>query len=410
MFKLLYKHHTGSCVKKRILFLSLKQWDLFSPLPYNNKIACNLGNFVFFSAGVSYFYSPELDVTFITQDDLARELQDNEAWVKDNFDLCIHMEANMLSPAFNTRMLEKSILFRKMQIPVFILGIGAQSSIDYSTQFISIIRENAKQYLDSIFTSGGNISVRGYFTQHIVEKLGFSNIFVSGCPSLYYSGEKCIIPQNKVEKNKFSVALNEKYVSSISNRIYDENPTAIFFDQGNYFTELYEPHNITKFSSHKYPFVKLYEEGRLDGDMNYWLWSKRIKETCNFSYGARIHGNIVALQNGIPAFVKICDSRTRELVEFFNIPNSIDIHFDEEMDSLYDLYYELNYEKFMQTRDKHYIEFLNWLNENNIPHVLGKNDAYKNLIKDMDFYDYRQDEDLFEYKKTLMNKFPRQHV
>ena len=231
-------------------------------------------------------------------------------------------------------------------------------------------------------------------------------MFVSGCPSLYYMGENYEISEEKIERDNFRPALNGSYVSSIDRRIYEENPTAIFFDQGHYLSELYEPHRVTKYASHKYPFVELYRESRLDGDMNYWLWSKRIRETCNFSYGTRIHGNIIALQNGIAAFVKVCDSRVRELVEFFNIPNSLNTKFDEKVDSLYDLYSQLNYREFMKTRERHFKEFSKWLREKEIPNVLGKNDAYKELITRFDYYDYRQNNEVNNYKKLIMHKFP----
>lgn len=394
-------------MKKRILFLVLETMDLMSPVYYDHNRKYNTGDFVYFIAGISYFYDDSLDVTFIKQKSLEDKIRRDGNWVKNNFDICIHMEANILNPVYIGEMLEKAKLFKQMQVPIFILGVGTQSSIDYSTKFLTEIRESAKLYLDAIMGSGGSITARGYFTQYIVEKLGFSKVFVSGCPSLYYMGERCNVIQRKVGKDEFRPALNGEYISSIDNKIYEDNPTALFFDQGHYLPELYEPNRVSKYESHIYPFVKLYEESRIDGDMNYWLWSKRIKETCNFSYGTRIHGNIIALQNEIAAFVKVCDSRVREIVEFFDIPNSMNTKFDEKKDSLYDLYRQLDYKKYMQTRDKCFRKFSKWLEEKKIPNVLGKNNAYKNLLDKFNYYDYRKDDELNHYKEIIIDKFPR---
>lgn len=133
----------------------LEEWDLMSPTYYNNKIICNTGDFVYFVAGVSYFYDSSINTTFIKQKKLEEKLQEEVDWVKNNFDVCIHMEANMLNGIYKNVMLEKAELFKKMQIPIFILGIGAQSSIDYSTEFISEIEECAKRYLDAVYSRGG---------------------------------------------------------------------------------------------------------------------------------------------------------------------------------------------------------------------------------------------------------------
>lgn len=40
----------------------------------------------------------------------------------------------------------------------------------------------------------------------------------------------------------------------------------------------------------------------------------------DFSFGQRIHGNILCTLMGIPAIVYIHDSRTRELAEYFELP------------------------------------------------------------------------------------------
>lgn len=51
-----------------------------------------------------------------------------------------------------------------------------------------------------ILNSGGDLTLRGAFTQYYLEKLGFNNLFVSGCPSLFMRGANAEISAERVEK------------------------------------------------------------------------------------------------------------------------------------------------------------------------------------------------------------------
>ena len=77
--------------------------------------------------------------------------------------------------------------------------------------------------------------------------------------------------------------------------------------------------------------------------MNSW-YNYLIDNSFSFSFGERIHGNIMSLLAGIPAMVHVCDSRTMEMAEFFNIPiysgNSI-------QDDLEEVYVKSDYTKFI---------------------------------------------------------------
>ena len=144
--------------------------------------------------------------------------------------------------------------------------------------------------------------------------------------------------------------------------------------------------------------MELYKNNRIKGSMHYQPWKNQIIEgKYNFSYGSRIHGNIIALQNNIPAFVKVHDSRTREIAEFYDIPNCMNIKFDEKCDSLYDLYSELDYTNFNKTYQKRYSDFKNFLDKEQIPNLLGNNSNYLNYLASLNYC--IQDTNLVEQKK-----------
>lgn len=61
----------------------------------------------------------------------------------------------------------------------------------------------------------------------------------------------------------------------------------------------------------------------------------------------------MALLAGIPAFIDVIDSRTREIAEFYHIPNSFDMQFNPKKDDLFELYQSLDFSEFNENyKDK----------------------------------------------------------
>ncbi|MGH2810945.1 MAG: polysaccharide pyruvyl transferase family protein, partial [Actinomycetota bacterium] len=52
----------------------------------------------------------------------------------------------------------------------------------------------------------------------------------------------------------------------------------------------------------------------------------------DFMFGCRLHGNLLALANGTPAFYLTYDERTREIAELFELPHCDLAHFGPEVD------------------------------------------------------------------------------
>ena len=393
----------------RILLITYT--DFFKPI--TNLLGDNSGNTVYYTSGVSMLYSKTLSTVFQTTDKILKNLNNDINWARRNFDICIMMEANIFSEFYNNTMLSNANLIKKLGIPTFVLGAGCQSTLDYSLNFLHNIKENSKRYIHAIKHSGGDITLRGEFTRHALEQIGCSDLFVSGCPSLFLLDRNFQMDIPKISKENFKPMLNAHLVSDINEKIYKEFPDSIYFDQDIYFKALYFPSKVKDAHSliYKNPFKKLYEENRIQGDMNYYMWRKQIKEgRFNFSYGSRIHGNIIAIQNNIPAFVKIVDSRTRELAEFFDIANSIITMFDEKTDSLYDLYSNLDYNRFNQNFSKKYDAFKTFLDKNKIPNCLDNNQEYLEFLSTLNFWDYRKDANIRAAKKMLIKELEKKKL
>lgn len=72
--------------------------------------------------------------------------------------------------------------------------------VNYEVNFSERLNIAVKKFVSLILNSGGDLTLRGSFTQYYLEKLGFKNLFVSGCPSLFMRGENAVISTKELTK------------------------------------------------------------------------------------------------------------------------------------------------------------------------------------------------------------------
>ena len=91
-------------------------------------------------------------------------------------------------------------------------------------------------------------------------------------------------------------------------------------------------------------------------------WLDGIKG-CNFSIGSRFHGNVMGLRAGFKSLFLTTDSRTKEMVSFFNLPHMSIKEFSEEknMDYYYD---KADYSEFNKKYSKIFDGFTDFLRKN----------------------------------------------
>lgn len=154
---------------------------------FNHNLIVNSGDLVYSVASASYFLGDEVDCTFITHKQCKELLANNQGFFA-QFDKIIINEANIFAEVHIPQMKWRIEFFRQLKKPVIVLGAGAQSGVDYSLKFLKKSADYIKAYLDTLFSFGGIISLRGYFSQYVLSYLGYENLFVSGCPSLYKNG------------------------------------------------------------------------------------------------------------------------------------------------------------------------------------------------------------------------------
>lgn len=266
--------------------------------------------------------------------------------------------------------------FRGIKIPVYVIACGIQaSSYDDINEICKVLKKPASDFISSVYDTGGEFALRGYFTKEFFDRLGFDSAVVTGCPSLYQLGSDLKIIAEKVAKDAFVPLFNGTPINY--KKCMDEYPKAIFFDQDVFWQEVLDisfyENKLSideKIESliRKWGFdtVKYLLEDRIKllPDMNTW---REYIRNCQFScsFGSRIHGSIMPILSGIPAILECRDARTREMAEFFDIPfvypeRKID------SDSLYELYMNVDYSKFNECFKGHYEYYENFLKKHNI--------------------------------------------
>lgn len=179
----------------KLLFITYV--DAFNP-HLNHTLLGNSGDLVYNTACVSYFLNDEIDCTFITCEQYKNLILTNKTYFE-QFDKIIINEANIFAECHIPNMQWRIEFFKQLKKPVAIIGAGAQSGKDYSLAFLKNTAKYIKEYLDTLFKFGGIITLRGYFSKYVLEYLGYENLFVSGCPSLYMNGANFAI--NKIGYN-----------------------------------------------------------------------------------------------------------------------------------------------------------------------------------------------------------------
>lgn len=374
--------------------------DIFNKtdyLKYQHSKGTNVGNKLWLLGLISCIQTEYNQIDFLT-DEMTGD------YINANYDICIKPEANIFSPYFAKWMDYHVEKFGDIKLPIYVIACGAQAdSYDDLDSLYEAIKTPANRFIKSVYKTGGEFCLRGYFTKELFDKLGYKDALVTGCPSLFQCGRNLKVDKKNVKKEDFKPMLNgtielvEKYLLKYKN--------SEFFDQGTYYKILYsKEHLSSKQFVDKFGLLSadliLSNRLKLIIDMQDWK-DYIINSGFNFSYGSRIHGNIMPILSGVPSNVCALDSRTREMAEFFNIP--ITGRKDVDNKSLYDIYMESDYDKFNKEFAGKFDYYEKFLIERGIVKSINSDCLLKTTVN-YDRLEYVQDIHSLSPNKELLNK------
>lgn len=240
---------------------------------------------------------------------------------------------------------------------------------------------NAERVLKEI-AERAVIGCRGEYTAYILEKHGIRNTRVIGCPSMYLGANH----KRKIVKKEFSevkkVLSNWRTLSNLLADLphereilrYMRDHTHSFIDQTQCFCSRAllenEMKDLVDFTVRERKIFFIFED-----------WYRYAKDF-DFCIGARFHGNVVPLLGGVPALFLYFDSRTKEMVDYFEFPSMHISKFDTSKPLEY--YYDLaDYSRFNRNYANKLDNFISFCLENNLE-----------LNNGMDQYFYRMQQGL----------------
>lgn len=286
--------------------------------------------------------------------------------------------------------------------PINIMGLGAQTTLEEMNprKYANGLSSEMVRWIQMIADRCNVVGVRGEFTADVLKSLGIKNVDAVGCPTYFVNGyaQPQIIKKNLSElRNVVFHTCWEPYSdwhvqwnrAVLDNMLQFSNPAFVIQSEFKFLPYLIantdqlqslmalQNSDISAsvdaicrhFGLDENDVVtndKIRHLFHIFSDMN--KWAEFIK-SYDVAFGFRIHGNIIALKNGVPAINIATDSRVYEMCELFKIPYVRVNQFDST---------ELNFNKIYEQADfsemnKQYPvllqNFINFLDKNNIKHL-----------------------------------------
>jgi hypothetical protein len=279
-------------------------------------------------------------------------------------------------------------LLERLKIPVMAFGIGAQAPA-YGP--VKVAPETVR-VLKMVAERSKSVGVRGAFTAEVLAGFGIKNVEVIGCPSLMRHNSPQLdirlgdlagirrvgftltrglwpmycqdIPKARALQRTTILDYAKRFDLTIMSQ--GERPErAYWYKHEADIAAAYETLVKDKwFTGPDDPLVELYRSRLFFGTTP--AAYEELVRRMDLVLGLRLHGNIMALANGVPAIYIVYDSRTRELAEYLQIP-SYDI-MDKEPFTLERCFAQERFDRFAAQYRVAYRRMAEFLDANGVAH------------------------------------------
>ena len=283
-------------------------------------------------------------------------------------------------------------VLKRLGLPVIAWGIGAQAPVEGQIQ----LPEDLKTLLKIMADSTASIGVRGAYSAQVLKDIGIDNVRIVGCPTAFRRNDPTLKvtlpPLDQVRNIGLTVRREvspayardiERYLTFHRDLIKE---MAGRFDvtlmaQGEieekklvFGTDEQKEDAIAALKANRWAsdwyfdneIEKLYREQLFYSDVvaDY----ENLVQTKDLVLGYRLHGNLMALANGVPSIYFTYDSRTVEFAETYQIPR-FDV-FNDGKFQLEDYWDQSLFDKYNQAWYRTYGAMQRFLDENGVDHKM----------------------------------------
>lgn len=339
----------------------------------DNLVGHNSGNLIFLETAYKILDTRDVE---ITPDRLAPSKLGAEQ-INERFDVYVIPLANAFRASFADKLGAMTKVIEKLTIPVVVLGAGLQSPLPYASGKARVFDDTVKAFAKAVLDRSPTIGVRGEYTQDYLQQLGFRDVEVIGCPSMFLRGD-----QLSVTKRVPSLTPESRIAFNLTRRVSEMGPLVTSHTERypnlRYIPQEIEALKLLLWHEDVYdtppdsPMPTRLDHPLIRDDkarlfLDPWPWIEYMRGF-DFSFGTRIHGNIVALLAGTPGYVLAHDTRTLELARYFQIPHREVTGLPPDTDAA-DLYAEADYGPMLAGHPERFRTFIDYVERHGLHHI-----------------------------------------
>lgn len=249
----------------------------------------------------------------------------NPEALRSKFDYCVLAFATHITARRDVS--EYTRFVKQLNLPTAAFSLGIQDYVP-SVGHVATLHPSMRELLEHVLATTGRVGVRGPYTAMVLRKAGFphESIVPIGCPTLF-SGLDRSLRIDKPETFEQALVVFHATLGELDPAVFtgatllgqDFLDELIFAGIGAGTNPLVaqERERYANMRHGEAMLRAIRNRGQFTREFEQWFGTIGRHD---FIYGARLHGNISALIQGIPAFMLARDLRVREIAEMFALP------------------------------------------------------------------------------------------
>lgn len=343
-----------------------------------NSIGGNVGNLIY---AYSVYRTLMTKDTNIVPDYYSRN-PNNAEKINEKYDCYIIPLADAFRTDFIHELRDYTKLIKKLKIPVVVIGVGLRAPFEPKLNEGFPFDKDVKEFVKAVLEKSNMIGVRGQITADYLSRLGFRegiDHMVIGCPSMYAFGRELNIRETNITKDSLvcvnSSMLSPKNVLKFISKSMEKFPNHYFIPQWRKEMDLtYVGSPSITNKSVDYPTKMsdaVYMNDRVRFFLNAPTWIDFMSKA-DFSFGARLHGNITATIAGTPSLIIPKDARMRELAEYHKLTSLWWNDIDENTE-LEEIIATADFKTPEEVQPKNFDNYISFLDKNELEHIYADN-------------------------------------